>query len=89
MRIRLLNALSDGERTVAGLNAAVGTSQENISKHLRVLREAGLVARRKKGRWVFYSIADREIQELLHRRNTRGVTRKSEGRTHSSENPAC
>jgi DNA-binding transcriptional ArsR family regulator len=63
----LLNALSDGERTVTGLNAAVGTSQENISKHLRVLREAGLVTRQKTGQWIFYSIADDQIQELLHR----------------------
>jgi DNA-binding transcriptional ArsR family regulator len=64
MRIRLLDRLRDGELTVQGLTAALGTSQQNVSKHLSVLHRAGVVGRRKDGNHVFYSIADPAVFEL-------------------------
>ena len=50
MRIRLLDHLRAGEATVLALTEGVGASQQNVSKHLGVLHDAGIVARRKEGR---------------------------------------
>lgn len=58
LRLRLLNAMYDGERTVMQLVAATGGNQANVSKHLKVLLDAGLVARRKDGTNAHYGIAD-------------------------------
>lgn len=63
-RIRLLDALRDGERSVAQLTQQLGTSQQNVSKHLGVLHSAGIVSRRKKGTSVFYAVADPTVFEL-------------------------
>jgi DNA-binding transcriptional ArsR family regulator len=63
-RIRLLDALRDGERSVAELTEALGTSQQNVSKHLGVLLSAGIVARRKEGTSAFYAIADPTVFAL-------------------------
>jgi DNA-binding transcriptional ArsR family regulator len=58
LRIRLLQALREGERSVGELVAAVDSTQPNVSKHLRILQAAGLVARRQEGNSAYYSIAD-------------------------------
>ena len=57
-RIKLLDRLSEGEATVLQLTAVVGTTEQNVSKHLGVLKRAGVVRRRKRGNFSFYSIAD-------------------------------
>jgi DNA-binding transcriptional ArsR family regulator len=57
-RIKLLDRLREGEATVLELTDLVGTSQQNISKHLGVLHHAGLVARRKDGNYVYYRVRD-------------------------------
>ena len=61
IRIRLLQALQDGERNVTDLVAAVRSTQPNVSKHLRILQEAGLAARRQEGNSVYYSITDPSV----------------------------
>lgn len=58
MRIRLLDRLRDGEATVNELTEALGASQQNVSKHLAVLAEAGILGRRKQGNHVHYRIVD-------------------------------
>lgn len=58
MRIKIMDKLRDGELTVTDLVEATGASQQNISKHLGVLHQAGIVARRKDGNFVRYSIGD-------------------------------
>ena len=58
LRIRLLDQLRDGEQTVNALAEQLGAGQQNISKHLAVLAEAAMVARRKEGTHVYYRIAD-------------------------------
>lgn len=60
-RIRLLDCLRDGEAPVGELAARLGAGQQNVSKHLAVLAEAGVLARRKDGTHVYYSIADDEV----------------------------
>src|SRR5918997_2041262 len=64
MRIRLLDALRDGPLTIHELTEALGASQQNISKHVGVLAQAGIVAREKDGNRVRCSIADDTIFEL-------------------------
>ena len=49
MRIRLLDRLRDGEATVGELQEALDASQQNVSKHLGVLLQAGMVSRTKRG----------------------------------------
>jgi len=64
MRIRLLDALRDGEATVGELTGRLGASQQNVSKHLGVLHQAGIVRREKQGTSVHYSIADESVFDL-------------------------
>lgn len=64
MRIRILDRLRDGETTVAELTASLGTSQQNVSKHLGVLHEAGIVGRRKRGNNTLYVISDDSVLGL-------------------------
>lgn len=64
MRIRLLDALRDGEATVGELTERLGASQQNVSKHLGVLHQAGIVRREKQGTSVLYSIADESVFDL-------------------------
>jgi len=64
MRLRLLNLLMGGEKTVGHLVDATGSSQANVSKHLSVLREAGMIAMRKEGLSSYCFIADPIVNEL-------------------------
>ena len=64
MRIKLLDRLRDGEATVGELQEALGASQQNVSKHLGVLLQAGMVARAQRGTSAVYSIAAHGVFEL-------------------------
>ncbi len=64
MRLKILHALWDDERTVGEVIEAVGGLQANVSKHLGVLQQAGLVARRKEGLRVYYRIIDPTVFEI-------------------------
>jgi DNA-binding transcriptional ArsR family regulator len=64
VRIRLLERLRRGEATVTELTAVIGASQQNVSKHLGVLLEAGIVARRKQGTASLYRIEDEAVFDL-------------------------
>jgi ArsR family transcriptional regulator len=64
MRLRLLNELRGGERSVSELVEAAETGQANVSKHLGLLADAGMVGRRKEGLNVYYSITDESLFEL-------------------------
>ena len=64
-RIRLLLLLCEAELTVSELTQILGQSQPRVSRHLKLLGEAGLLERFKEGTWVFYRAADREDAALL------------------------
>ncbi len=64
LRLRLLQTLSAGERSVAALVETTSTTQANVSKHLQLLLRAGLVKRRKEGLHGYYSIADPSVFPL-------------------------
>ena len=63
-RLALLHQLRGGERTVSDLVAALGAGQANVSKHLQLLHQQGLVARRKEGTAILYQIADPAVFQL-------------------------
>lgn len=64
VRLAILHALHDGERSVREITERVASSQPNVSKHLRVLVQAGLVARREEGPTTYCRIADRTVYRL-------------------------
>jgi DNA-binding transcriptional ArsR family regulator len=60
-RIQILDLLSQGERTGADLRRALGIGKVNLSQHLSVMKQAGLIHSRQRGREVLYSLAIHEI----------------------------
>jgi ArsR family transcriptional regulator len=65
VRIRLLEELRGGECSVGDLQELVQASGPNVSQHLAVLRSQGIVAARRDGTSVLYSIADPRLNNLL------------------------
>src|SRR6478672_10837194 len=63
-RLRILQLLRAGEKNVTEITDELETTQPNVSKHLRVLQEAGLVGRRQAGNTVYCFIADPSVFEL-------------------------
>ncbi len=66
-RLRILAILADGDLTVKDLTAILGQSQPRISRHLKLLTEAGLVERFPEGAWVYYRLADQGLTAELIR----------------------
>ena len=67
VRLRLLSLIAaapDGEVCACDLAAPVGKSQPTVSHHLKVLREAGLVATRRRGTWVHYRVVPEQLATL-------------------------
>lgn len=64
LRLQILQYLEGGEASVTSITNAVGATQPNVSKHLRMLQDEGLVARRSEGNTAYYRIADDSIFEL-------------------------
>lgn len=64
LRLRILQMLEEGECSVTELAELLGTTQPNASKHLKLLNEVGLVARRQEKNTAFYSLADDTVFEL-------------------------
>ncbi len=56
-RLRIVALLSHGELCVCHFEEALGLSQPNVSRHLGILRAAGVVEHRREGSWVYYSLA--------------------------------
>jgi ArsR family transcriptional regulator len=79
MRIRILDRLRDGEMTVGELADALGTTQQNVSKHVAILQRAGIVGRRRDGVRTPYAITDETVLDLCAivcggiRRETEGL----------------
>jgi ArsR family transcriptional regulator len=64
-RIRVLELLVDGEKSVGELADEVGLESSHLSQQLGVLRRANLVQTRKEGSMVIYSLADRRLSKVL------------------------
>lgn len=63
-RLAILRTLMGGERSVSQVIEATERNQANVSKHLKMLADAGLLARRKEGLQVFYTLADPLVERL-------------------------
>jgi len=62
-RLMILHELRDGEASVGQLVASLGLPQANVSQHLAILRERGIVTTRRKGTTIYYSLANPKIGE--------------------------
>jgi len=65
LRLKILCTLADQELSVQEIVDAVGTSQSNISQHLAILRDKGIISSRKNANRVFYRVADTRILKLI------------------------
>jgi ArsR family transcriptional regulator len=61
MRLKIIGALCDGEQNVTRLLSQIDASQPNMSRHLQVLYQAGVLSKRRAGQQVFYKIADDSV----------------------------
>ncbi len=64
-RLLLLYALEDEAQSVSELVERVGLSQPSVSRHLRILREAGIVCADRRGKSIYYCPADRRIYAVI------------------------
>jgi len=64
LRLQVIEALCGGERCVCDLTADLGLAQSKLSFHLKVLKEAGLLADRQEGRWTYYRLRPEAIDQL-------------------------
>lgn len=64
MRLKILDALREGERNVTELTQVTGCTQANVSKHLAVLGQSGLVEKDARGTSVYYRIAHPDVYRL-------------------------
>lgn len=64
LRLHILQYLQNGESSVTAVTQAVSATQPNVSKHLKMLQDEGLVAKRQEGNTVYYKIADQSVFEL-------------------------
>ena len=65
-RLRILHVLESEERTVGEIVALLEGNQPNISKHLQMLHDGGLVSRRREGTSIYYGIADPMVIQLCN-----------------------
>ena len=64
-RIRILEALREGELCACELQIVLDAPQSTVGSHLRELRDAGLVNTRRQGKWTYYRIGDTAVLQLL------------------------
>jgi ArsR family transcriptional regulator len=64
LRLRILNAICPGERSVGEVMEAVASTQPNVSQHLKVLYQAGVVAKRRVGNLVYYRVQSEKAVQL-------------------------
>ena len=64
-RVKIINALANGDLCVCELMLIMGMQQTVVSHHLKILKYAGIISDRKSGKWVNYSLVDRRVLDLL------------------------
>ncbi|MCT0249236.1 ArsR/SmtB family transcription factor [Synechococcus sp. CS-205] len=64
LRLQVIEALAGGERCVCDLVTDLGLAQSKLSFHLKVLKQAGLLADRQEGRWIYYSLRPEALGAL-------------------------
>lgn len=79
-RLRILEMLKEGERCVCEMYPALGQEQPNISKHLNMMKQAGILDSRKEGLRVIYWIKNPEVLDIL--RHAEEILRKEAEENH-------
>ncbi len=64
IRLQVIEALGNGERCVCELTSELGLAQSKLSFHLKVLKDAGLLADRQSGRWIYYQLRPQALESL-------------------------
>ena len=64
-RLMILCQLAEGEKSVGEMESVVGLSQSGLSQHLAVLRKKDIVATRRDGQSIYYSLASKEVEEIM------------------------
>ncbi len=64
-RIRILFSLFDGEMNVSDISESLGMTQSAVSHQLRILKTSKLVAARREGKNMFYSLADEHVRTII------------------------
>ncbi|MGC9162618.1 MAG: ArsR/SmtB family transcription factor [Thiomonas sp.] len=64
LRLRILNAICTGEKSVSDIMSQVDSTQPNVSQHLKVLYQAGVVAKRRVGNQVYYRVQSEKAVQL-------------------------
>jgi ArsR family transcriptional regulator len=65
-RVRVLKLLQEKELCVCEIQHILGLAQSTVSKHMKLLEDAGLVDRSRQGSWIIYSLADGSESEYAH-----------------------
>lgn len=82
IRWSVVRLLAEGERCVCDLEDAMGINQSRLSYHLAILRDAEVVAHRKSGRWVYYSLDPETVERAADVLGGLTETWRREGRHH-------
>jgi ArsR family transcriptional regulator, arsenate/arsenite/antimonite-responsive transcriptional repressor len=64
-RVQIVEMLSHKERCVCELEQVLGIAQSRLSFHLKVLKDAGLLADRKEGRWMYYNLQGETLDQIV------------------------
>lgn len=81
-RLRLLGILLEGAHCVSELTNETGDSMSLVSQRLKILADAGLVARRRAGKHVFYSLPDDHVRLMIENLFSTEITRQPQGVHH-------
>jgi len=65
IRLEIIEFLRDGEKCVCEITPHLKLIQPLVSRHLKILKDAGLVKKRKKGTWHLYSLTDHRVCDLI------------------------
>jgi ArsR family transcriptional regulator len=63
IRLAILHTLRDGEKSVNELTDTLGISQSNLSQHLAIMRQVGILTTRKQGTSIYYSVTNAKINQ--------------------------
>ena len=84
-RLRIVAVLRHGELTVTDLTEILGQSQPRVSRHLKLLADAGLIVKHREGTWAFFRLADSAPRRALASPSPRA----SSSTCRSASTPTC
>lgn len=65
VRLKILDCLREGKKTVNELTKEVEASQSNVSQHLSLMKEKGIVIAKRKGKYVYYKVTNEKILQAF------------------------